>query len=206
MKSTLNGSPASPQNNTASAAPRVDTDAALKRLKQGNERFLASPQASADLSPERIAHLSAHGQQPFAVVITCSDSRVVPEYLFNCGLGELFCIRTAGNVVGPAELASTVYAVAHLHVRLVVVLGHTGCGAIEAAMADEREAAVAAITDPIAQAIGNERDPHSASIKNVRTGVARLAGCPELFGHQDDDLRIIGALYHTDTGRVEFLD
>ena len=105
--------------------------AALERLKEGNARFAGDRPAAKDQGSKRRAEL-ARGQRPFAVIITCSDSRVPPETVFDQGLGDLFVIRLAGNVVDTAAVGSVEYAVAHLHVPLVVVLGHEECGAVQA--------------------------------------------------------------------------
>lgn len=107
--------------------------AAWQRLKEGNDRFAAGRQAVKDIGSKRRTEL-AQGQHPFAVVLTCADSRVVPEVLFDQGLGELFVLRLAGNIAEQAVLGSIEYAVDHLHVPLVVVLGHEGCGAVGAAV------------------------------------------------------------------------
>jgi carbonic anhydrase len=107
--------------------------AALERLKEGNARFAADRPAAKDQGTKRRAEL-ARGQRPFAVIITCSDSRVPPETIFDQGLGDLFVIRLAGNVVDTAAVGSVEYAVGHLHVPLVVVLGHEECGAVQAAL------------------------------------------------------------------------
>lgn len=187
-----------------------DGAAALARLKRGNAEFMAARLAEGDVSPELRKRLYGEGQRPFACVIACSDSRVMPEAAFSCGLGQLFCVRTAGNTVGASELASVVYACEHLGVRLVVLMGHTGCGAVEAALHGGESGAVAALTQPIARAVGDEHDPVAASVLNVRAGVARLRADAQLAplcdGAGEDGLRILGALYHTDTGRVEFLE
>ena len=103
----------------------VPAEEALRRLVEGNRIYVEALDHERDLSQERIADLFENGQRPFACVITCADSRVVPEHIFMTGLGELFVIRVAGNVVGPIELASAVYACEHLHTRLLLVLGHT---------------------------------------------------------------------------------
>ena len=115
----------------------VPAEEALRRLVEGNRIYVEALDHERDLSQERIADLFENGQRPFACVITCADSRVVPEHVFMTGLGELFVIRVAGNVVGPIELASAVYACEHLHTRLLLVLGHTHCGAIKAALDGE---------------------------------------------------------------------
>lgn len=183
----------------------VPADAALRRLVEGNRIYVEALDHERDLSPERIADLFENGQRPFACVITCADSRVVPEHIFMTGLGELFVIRVAGNVVGPIELASAVYACEHLHTRLLLVLGHTHCGAIKAAL-DGEAGPVAAITERIAAAFGDVRDPYEASVANARAAAAELAASPELSRlvvEHDLDIRV--AIYHTHCGVVDFL-
>ena len=183
----------------------VPADAALRRLVEGNRIYVEALDHERDLSPERIADLFENGQRPFACVITCADSRVVPEHIFMTGLGELFVIRVAGNVVGPIELASAVYACEHLHTRLLLVLGHTHCGAIKAAL-DGEEGSVAAITERIAAALGDVRDPYEASVANARAAAAELSASPELArlaAEHDLDIRV--AIYHTHCGVVDFL-
>lgn len=183
----------------------VPADAALRRLVEGNRIYVEALDHERDLSRERIADLFENGQRPFACVITCADSRVVPEHIFMTGLGELFVIRVAGNVVGPIELASAVYACEHLHTRLLLVLGHTHCGAIKAAL-DGEEGPVAAIAERIAAALGDVRDPYEASVANARAAAAELAASPELArlaAEHDLDIRV--AIYHTHCGVVDFL-
>ena len=188
----------------------LSADEALERLKRGNSDFVTVRAHERDLSPERVEELYAYGQNPFAVVVSCADSRTVPEHMFMMGLGDLFVVRTAGNVVGPVELASVVYACEHLGVKLVLVVGHTGCGAIQATIeaAEQGAAAVMApLTSPIADAIGDERDPYHASVRNVCAGMAALASCPEIAALiEESGLRIAGAVYHTHSGVVDFLD
>lgn len=119
---------------------KVASDVALRRLKEGNKRFLAGGHSLTALDLEKMRGELVSGQHPFAVVIACSDSRVPPTLIFDQDLGSLFVIRVAGNVVGPSQVASVEYAVEVLESSLVVVVGHTGCGAIGAA--------VKAIMDP----------------------------------------------------------
>ncbi len=183
----------------------MDASEALSRLKAGNERFVAQGANTGDISPERRLELSETGQHPYAVVISCSDSRSVPEHVFDCGLGELFVIRTAGNTVGPSELASVVYACAHLGCKLVVVLGHTQCGAVGAALAGGESGAIGVLTDRVLSAIGDERDPSRASVSNAAAGIATLESCPEVAALFDEGLVLQSALHHIDTGCVEFL-
>jgi carbonic anhydrase len=107
---------------------------AWQRLQAGNQRFALDKPAGKDIGGKRRAEL-AKGQRPFAVVLTCADSRVAPELVFDQGLGELFVLRVAGNIADPAVVGSVEYAVASLQTPLVVVLGHSDCGAVEAAVA-----------------------------------------------------------------------
>ena len=108
-------------------------DEALKRLKEGNARFVADMPKDAEVGSKKRIELS-HGQQPIAVILTCADSRAAPEIVFDKGLGVLFVIRVAGNVTGPEVYASIEYALAELKTPLIVVLGHTSCGAVGAAL------------------------------------------------------------------------
>src|SRR4051812_12393673 len=113
-------------------------DEALARLRAGNERFLRGEARSAGPVHETLADL-ARGQRPFATILGCSDSRVPPEWVFDAGLGELFVIRVAGNVLSPEVAGSLQYAGAHLGTPLFVVLGHEGCGAVAAALATKHD-------------------------------------------------------------------
>lgn len=117
------------------AAPSAET--AMERLKEGNARFAADKPAAKDLGEKKRKEL-AKGQRPFAVVLTCADSRVAPELYFDQGLGEIFVVRVAGNVTDPAILGSIEYAVVELKAPLIVVVGHEECGAVKAALAGEK--------------------------------------------------------------------
>lgn len=114
--------------------PITDPDAALEALKRGNQRFVEAEQEHPGQHPDaRVA--VAGGQSPFAVIVSCSDSRVPPELLVDQGFGDLFVVRVAGNVIGTSELGSVEYAVEHLHTPLIVTVGHARCGAVDAAVA-----------------------------------------------------------------------
>ena len=183
----------------------VPPDEALARLAEGNRIYVEALDHHRDLSPKRVRDLFENGQRPFATIVTCADSRVVPEHIFMAGLGEVFVIRVAGNVVGPTEAASVLYACEHLHTRLLLVLGHTHCGAIKAAL-DGEAGPVAAITERIVAALGDVRDPYEASVANARAVAAELAASPELArlaAEHDLDVRV--AIYHTHCGVVDFL-
>ena len=172
----------------------------LKRMIEANRRYSESGNLTGSFSAERRAE-TASGQKPYAVVITCSDSRVIPEAVFSAGIGELFVVRTAGNVIGDTELASVEYAVHHLQVKNVIVMGHTGCGAVNAAIIGEFEGAVGAVTKRIKTAIGGVSDPDKACRLNVRYGVDTLKR-----KLSDPEINVTGAIYDIVSGKVVFED
>ena len=171
---------------------------ALERLKKGNKIYVNSVKGEGDISPEKRLETYENGQKPYAVIISCADSRVIPESIFSAGIGDLFVIRVAGNVVGDFQLGSVEYAVEHLGCRLVVVLGHTGCGAVGGAL-KQNSGYLKFITDEIRHAIGTETDTVKASILNVNQSVSKIKDCIK-----EEGLLVIGALYHTDSGSVDF--
>ena len=173
---------------------------AFERLKEGNKIYINSAKSVGDVSPAKRLDTSQNGQHPFAVVVSCADSRVIPEAVFSCGIGDLFVIRVAGNVVGNYELGSIEYAVEHLGCRLVVVMGHTGCGAVGAALG-QNHGLVKHITDEIKRAIGSETNAEIASLKNVVQSVSKVENAMS----RAKDLIVVGALYHNDSGVVDFL-
>ena len=121
-------------NSMTHGANNISADEALMRLREGNARYLQAENAAGDVSPALRRTTFEHGQHPYAIVLACSDSRVIPEAIFSAGIGELFVIRVAGNVVDNHQLGSIEYAEDHLGCNLVVVLGHTACGAVDAAL------------------------------------------------------------------------
>ena len=186
---------------------------ALAQLIEGNRRF-------ADSKPERPRQTTARreeiasGQKPFAVVIGCSDSRVPPEILFDCGLGDLFVIRVAGNIVDKIVMGSVEYAVEHVGVRLVVVLGHSHCGAVTATV-EGGEAlgsigALAEIIQPAVAAVDANDDAvvDKAAMINVRLMVGQLHDSDPILKKYmgEDHLKIVGAFYDLKSGRVEIID
>lgn len=187
---------------TMSHVTAMDAPAALEKLKEGNRRYLESKTNPGDISPELRAHTCQHGQNPYAVVITCSDSRVIPESIFTAGIGEIFTIRVAGNVMDNHQMGSVEYAADHLGCKLVVVLGHDHCGAVGAALGNEPLTPfVQTIVDEIRKAVGTETDPTEASCKNVRQSVAYIRDRDGGRG-----LTVCGAMYHIQDGRVEFFE
>lgn len=171
---------------------------ALERLKEGNKVYINSANGVGDISPERRLYTSEHGQKPYAVVVSCSDSRVIPECIFSAGIGDLFVIRVAGNVIDNSQLGSIEYATEHLGCKLVVVLGHTGCGAVSAAV-EQHGGYVKFLTDEIKRAVGDETDAIKASILNVNNSVSKIERLLNM-----SNVEVVGALYHTDSGVVDF--
>ena len=170
----------------------MDAAQALQRLKDGNRRFVEGRGRAHDHHGRRTS--TRGGQAPFAVVLTCSDSRVAPELLFDSGIGDLFVIRVAGNVAGTHERGSIAYAVEQLGTPLVVVLGHESCGAVTAAfegadLGGDLGALLAAID------CGDADSVDAAIRTHVSRTVERIQGAAD----------VVGALYHFATGDVEFL-
>jgi carbonic anhydrase len=194
----------------------------LQSLRDGNERFVSNVRSiEAMASQSRRAALAAQ-QSPGAVVLTCSDSRVPAEIVFDCGLGELFVVRVAGNVVAPSLLGSVEFAVATFGTPLVIVMGHTNCGAIKAtveALEHRREAPSPGIQDiveritPAVRAVvqrGGSREAviTAAGHANIHASAERLRRESAILADRvaRGELMIVPAEYSLETGRVEFFD
>ena len=195
---------------------------ALQRLRDGNRRFVAEVRGRA-ASRERRQELAA-GQEPFAIILGCSDSRVPAEIVFDQGLGDLFVIRVAGNIVAPSQVGSVEFAAARFETRLVVVLGHTSCGAIQATVdelgrrSEEQSRNLRSIVDRIRPSIepllgtslARDREAlmREAVRANIRMSANQLRHGSEVLEQLIDTggLRVVGAEYSLDTGVVEFFD
>lgn len=177
---------------------------AMERLKEGNRRYLEASSNPGDISAIIRKKTCDEGQSPYAVIVSCADSRAIPESIFCAGIGELFVIRVAGNVIGKHQLGSIEYAAGHLGAKLIVVLGHSHCGAVGAALGSEPSGYVKYITDEIRQAIGDETDELRACCLNVKRSVNVIQD--RLQFSEEDKICVCGAIYHIDTGIVEFLD
>jgi carbonic anhydrase len=180
------------------------TEPVLERLKRGNAHFVE--RAKAD-EPRR-AEL-AKGQQPFAIVLGCADSRVAPEVLFDADLGELFVVRVAGNVANRSSIASIEYAVARLGVRLIIVMAHESCGAVGAALeGGDAGKNLSHLLEHITPALetSGERDANAVARRSARLNAERLISESEILrtAAQEDGLRIVTAFFHFTTGAVEF--
>lgn len=209
-------------------AQDAGTDA-LTMLKDGNRRFYTGEMQHKHQDAETVKQLTS-GQQPFAVIVSCSDSRVSPDIIFDQGLGDLFSIRTAGNVMGDYEEGSIEYAAEHLGTKLIVVLGHTSCGAVKAFIEEEHGEGghpeknknseslghIQSIIDKLKNEMEEKEvfehkdgDHYFDAIKaNVIHGVRQLRASKPILAHLNGEgkIQIIGAIYHLDTGEVEFLD
>ncbi len=190
----------------------VDGDEALRRLSEGNKRFVSGNTLRLNQSPARRIEVSDE-QHPFAVVLSCSDSRVPPEIVFDQGLGDLYVVRIAGNVLDEVVLASIEYAVARLGIHLVVVLGHQNCGVVRAALEGNRtdaqlDALLQRLETPMRMA---GRHPVGAVDNVVKTNiqfvVARLRLSKPLLANlvEQKGLKIVGAYYQLSTGIVNVL-
>lgn len=179
---------------------------ARKHLVEGNQAFMDGDENMGDITHERRAITAENGQTPYAVVITCGDSRVPPEHIFSAGIGDLFVIRNAGHVVGPVELGSIEYAMEHLLSKLVLVLGHKGCGAVAASVAGGATGNVKQITDAICEGIGNEKDTAKAEILNIEHNVKKIKASPLIEKYiKEHGLEVQGAIYDIADGKVTFL-
>jgi carbonic anhydrase len=191
---------------------------ALERLKAGNERFVNGEAHFPTLQKEILADL-VHGQQPYATILGCSDSRVPPEVVFDAHLGELFVVRVAGNVLGPSIFGTLQYAGAHLRTPLFVVMGHEGCGAVKAAIASkfhgaEQKSRIEALLQNILPALDgldatqpSETLMHSAVEANVRWTLRMIRETPEVRAlGATSGMKLVGAVYELESGRVRFLE
>ncbi|MCD8004576.1 MAG: carbonic anhydrase [Oscillospiraceae bacterium] len=184
----------------------ISAEEALERLKQGNRRYLQGDAPIGDVSPAARQYAWRHGQAPYAIIISCSDSRVIPESIFSAGIGELFVIRLAGNVIDNHQLGSIEYAAGHLGSRLILVLGHTCCGAVDAAIYHDPEGYVKYITDEIKKAVGNVQDDYVACCLNARHSAAVIEQSLDIQSVEArTGLRVAAAVYHVENGQVEFL-
>jgi carbonic anhydrase len=196
--------------------PRLTADQALRRLLDGNARFVDHQERYPDRGPELRMQL-AEAQHPFAVILGCADSRVPPEILFDEGLGDLFVIRNAGNIVDTTSLASVEYGVAQLGVSLVLVLGHERCGVITAAVAVAREgrevqghlwSLIDAARPALEQVKDGSGDVIDRAVRaHVQIQVGRLVRADPIVSRavKAGRIRVVGARYDIDRGQAEIL-
>ncbi len=170
-----------------------------ERLVRGNRNYVVHGDSSLR------EDTAVNGQHPYAIVICCSDSRVIPEQIFSASLGDLFVIRVAGNVLDRHQLGSIEYAAAHLDCKLILLLGHTCCGAVSAAVSGHADGFISYIIDDILETAGGEKDPDKVCRLNVKHGIERIR--TEFAEHPEmPDVEIRGAVYDIRSGEVEWLD
>jgi carbonic anhydrase len=202
----------------SSGSQGISADEAVRILKEGNGRYVDGKPRHPHQDRERRALTAGQGQHPLAAVLTCSDSRVPPEIIFDQGIGDIFVVRVAGNVAATDEIGSIEYAVDHLATPLVMVLGHTQCGAVTAVVENAKlPPNIAALVEPIKTAVEKAREDHpdaakdvllNAAIKdNVWQAIADMLGASPIIRDKikDGKVRVVGALYEIDSGQVQWL-
>ncbi|MEJ2141052.1 MAG: carbonic anhydrase [Gammaproteobacteria bacterium] len=200
----------------------IKADEALQRLREGNQRFTSNLRTQESLFSDHRRDELVTGQEPFAIILGCSDSRVPAEIVFDQGLGDLFVIRVAGNIVAPSQIGSVEFAVSRFGTRLVVVLGHSQCGAITATLDElirgnaSTSKNIRSIVDRVKPSIEslvmtdlkNDRDAltHQAVRANVRASANQLRHGSEIIENliENDGLMVVGAEYSIETGVVDF--
>ncbi|MEM7455914.1 MAG: carbonic anhydrase [Planctomycetota bacterium] len=195
---------------------KLSAASALKKLKEGNERYLGHDPVNYQTEHERDDF--KNGQKPYVAILSCADSRVSPEIMFNAGMDELFVIRVAGNIADTTSIASIEYAVAHLGTKLILVLGHESCGAVGAALANDEETMdlgynlntlVAHINPAIAAAKKKrsfKKDPLATTVKeNARLTADELRTRSPIIA-KARGVKIVAGYYNLITGKVEFSD
>lgn len=196
----------------AESGAHVSAEDALARLMSGNARFSSGAMRHGDQSPGR-RHEVASGQKPYAVILGCADSRVAPEIIFDEGLGDLFVVRVAGNTIDAAGMGSIEYAVEHLGAKLVIVLGHEKCGAVDAAVkGGEAPGHIGTLIHALRPAMKVGKLQTGDAVENVVRANAQLTR--DHLRHarpilrklaESGDVRILAAKYHLETGQVEIL-
>ena len=204
--------------------PSISATGALDRLRDGNARYVAGDLSHGDLTHSARRNELVDGQSPFAVILGCSDSRAPVELVFDQGLGDLFVIRVAGNIVAPSQIGSIEFAVAEFGVQLVVVLGHSNCGAIEATIdaVNDKEHTYSKNLDFIVNRVRPSVEPllsgeslpdravllKKATELNVSASVQQLRHGSDILENlvTEGQLKIVGAKYSLDTGVVDFFE
>lgn len=195
-------------------APAPTSETALARLMKGNQRYVAHRKIRPDNTVRHRRNLAVHGQHPFAVILGCADSRVPPEFVFDQGLGDLFVVREAGNIVDDDVLGSIEYAVEHLHTPLVMVLGHEKCGAVTAAVEGGEAPGhikflVEAIRPAAVESAGEPGDRvHNCMVANARRMARQIRESEPLLREAvaSGRLKIVAATYDLTTGAVTILN
>lgn len=190
----------------------VSAETALNKLLEGNDRFVKGLSQNPNNSSSVRSSLTA-GQNPIAVVVACSDSRVPPELIFDQGLGDIFVIRNAGNVISPDVLGTAEYAIKHLNPKLVMVLGHEDCGAVKASLEDKApEGNIACLTNAIKPAVEKAKHQqgdllNNSIMENIRQSADEIANLSPVIKESmlNDGVKVVGAYYDLHTGKVNLV-
>jgi carbonic anhydrase len=197
-------------------SPQEQSDSSLNKIAEGNKRFVSGHLAERNCGDVRRKELTS-GQKPFAIVVSCSDSRVPPETIFDQGLGDIFVVRVAGNVLDPVVLGSIEYAAEHLHTPLLILMGHEKCGAVTAAVEakGEPEGNIGAIVKKILPAVKkakkqggtNDQIVANAIRENVFQSYEDMLKASPVLKHMiaKGELKVVEALYHLGSGEVEIM-
>jgi len=193
------------QNPAMAYNPNMSPKEALQLLMDGNGRFMNDKSNCPDRNQARREAIAAK-QKPFAVILGCSDSRVPPELAFDQGLGDIFTVRVAGNVVGPTELDSVGYSAIYNGSAIIMVLGHENCGAVEAVLAHNTHD-IPAVAKLITPAVNTKNHTMEAAVKaNVYNSVMRIKQSPSIAKLiKAGKVDVVGALYNLETGKVQLL-
>ena len=182
----------------------MTAEESLNILKEGNRKFYTSSVPTGDISPDRRHFTADRGQQPNAILITCCDARILPEAIFSTGIGDLLSFRIPGNVLTPYLLSSVKFAARQFGAPLVILMGHTHCDTLKAALTGHMEGFLASVNEELKKAAGPEKDLEKVCRLNVRRDVQLLR---EIF-RQTPELaktKIVGAIYNIDTGEVRWI-
>ncbi len=205
---------------TKDTQAEITPDAAIKLLKEGNSRFVENKNADRDLLEQ--VNYTASGQYPFATILSCIDSRVSAELIFDQGVGDIFSARVAGNIVNEDLLGSIEFACKIAGTKVLVILGHTACGAVKGACDDAKlgnlttllhkiKPAVAAVTEPSDSSLRNSKNidfVNAVAIKNVELTIENTRSLSPVLKEMEDneEIKIIGAMYDINNGKVTFMD
>lgn len=177
----------------------------LEKLKLGNKQYQDLDHNPSDLSAERREDTAINGQKPYAIVLTCSDSRVPPEHIFAAGIGDLFVVQTAGNVVNDFELGSIEYGAAHLGAEVILVMGHTHCGAVGAALAGHAQGHIEDIVKEIQSGLNGAATEEEAVYNNILNSKKRIMESEIISDLAEQGKAVVVcSKYDIETGNVTF--
>jgi len=183
----------------------MNIDQVTERLKNGNANFVAD-KLDGKLQDSQRKNELANGQQPHTIVLSCADSRVVPEFTFDAGLGELFVVRVAGNIANTSSIASIEYAVAHLDSKVIIVLGHQNCGAVTAAINGGDNGSN--LNHLLAHSSKEGASVNEVVKTNAKLNATELVNRSSIIKNAVDtgSLKVVSAYYKLDSGKIDFLD